>query len=129
LQKQNPYIEIWCVFDKDDFPLELFNNTIQLAPKIKYAYSIEAFEIWYMLHFNYYDTVLFRRQYQDKLSELLKKPYSKNSEEMFSLFKSRQKTAIKNAKRLYEKQHPLSLKDRNPITTVFMLAEHLIEQT
>jgi hypothetical protein len=130
LQKREPYIETWCVFDKDDFSTELFQNAIKLADKnqIKCAYSIEAFEIWYMLHFNYYDSAFSRNQYKGKLSELLKKPYLKNDEEMFSLLKNRQNRAIQNAQKLYYKQCLLPLGDQNPVTTVFYLVERLIRQ-
>jgi hypothetical protein len=130
LQRKEPYIEIWCVFDKDDFSVESFENAIKLAEKnqIKCAYSIEAFEIWYMLHFNYYDSALSRDQYKEKLSELLKKPYLKNNEEMFSLLKSCQNKAIQNAQKLYYKQCLLPLRERNPVTTVFHLVERLVGQ-
>jgi hypothetical protein len=128
LQKREPYIEIWCVFDKDDFSIELFENAIKLAGKnqIKCAYSIDAFEIWYMLHFNYYDSAFSRSQYKEKLSELLKEAYSKNNEEMFSLLKNRQSRAIQNAQKLYYKQCLLPLWEQNPVTTVFHLVERLI---
>ena len=59
-------------------------NTISLvneAIKLK----IEAFEIWYMLHFNFYDSALSRNQYKEKLSELLGRPYKKNDEDMYQL--------------------------------------------
>jgi hypothetical protein len=130
LQKREPYIETWCVFDKDDFSIELFENAIKLAEKnqIKCAYSIEAFEIWYMLHFNYYDTAFSRSQYKGKLSELLKRPYLKNDEEMFLLLKNRQNKAIQNAQKLYYKQCLLPLGEQNPVTTVFYLVERLIGQ-
>ena len=129
VQKREPYSEIWCVFDKDDFSIEAFEYAIRLAGQnqINCAYSIEAFEIWYMLHFNYYDSALSRRQYKEKLSELLKKPYLKNDTEMYSLLKGRRKKAIQNAKRLYNIQCLLPLKDQNPITTVFKLVEQLID--
>ncbi|MDR1238540.1 MAG: RloB family protein [Treponema sp.] len=130
LQERNPYIETWCVFDKDDFPVESFENAILLAGKnqIKCAYSIEAFEIWYMLHFNYYDTAFSRIQYKEKLSELLKEPYFKNSDKMFLLLNKRQDKAIQNAKKLFCKQRFLPLNEQNPVTTVFNLVERLIEQ-
>ncbi|MDR1896527.1 MAG: RloB family protein [Prevotellaceae bacterium] len=130
LQKREPYIETWCVFDRDDFSVESFENAIKLAKKnqIKCAYSIEAFEIWYMLHFNYYDSALSRGQYKEKLSELLKKPYLKNNEEMFSLLENRQNRAMQNAQKLYYKQYLLPLKEQNPVTTVFYLVERLIKQ-
>jgi hypothetical protein len=108
----------------------LFENAIKLAEKnqIKCAYSIEAFEIWYMLHFNYYDTAFSRSQYKGKLSELLEKPYLKNDDEIFSVLKSRQSRAIQNAQKLYYKQCLLPLGEQNPITTVFYLVERLIRQ-
>jgi hypothetical protein len=128
LQEKKPYIEIWCVFDKDDFSIESFENAIKLAEKhqIKCAYSIEAFEIWYMLHFNYYDTAFSRSQYKEKLSELLKYPYLKNSEKMFFSLRKHQNKAIQNARKLYYEQCSLPLKEQNPVTTVFHLVERLI---
>jgi len=129
IQKGEPYIETWCVFDKDDFSVESFEKAIKMAEQnqIKCAYSIEAFEIWYMLHFNFYDTAFSRLQYKEKLSELLQKPYFKNDSEMYALLNKRQSRALQNAKKLYERQKSLPLKDRNPITTVFQLVERLIE--
>jgi hypothetical protein len=129
IQKKNPYIETWCVFDRDDFPIESFTNAIKLAEKnqIKCAYSVEAFELWYMLHFYYYDTALSRKQYREKLSELLGKPYMKNDTEMFEILRKRQSRAIQNAQRLYNKQYKMPIKDQNPVTTVFRLVNRLIE--
>ena len=125
--KKEPYIETWCVFDKDDSSTELFEKAMRLAGdhQIKCAYSIEAFEIWYMLHFNFYDTAFPRNQYKDKLSELLKRPYKKNDTEMYSLLKNRKSRAIQNARRLFYKQCTLPLKEQNPVTTVFLLVERL----
>ncbi|MDR0878778.1 MAG: RloB family protein, partial [Treponema sp.] len=80
-----PYQEVWCVFDRDSFPLESFNEAIALArsEKIRCVYSIEAFEIWYLLHFNYYDAALSRTQYKDKLTALLGTEYLKNDTKMY----------------------------------------------
>jgi hypothetical protein len=130
LQRKDPYIETWCVFDRDDFPIELFENALKLAGanQIKCAYSIEAFEIWYLLHFHYYDSALSREQYKKKLSELLGKPYVKNSEEMFTLLKGCQSRAIQNARNLYRNQCAQPIGEQNPVTTVFRLVERLIGQ-
>jgi hypothetical protein len=127
-KKREPYIEVWCVFDKDDFPIKHFLQAITLAGEnqIKCAYSIEAFELWYMLHFNYYDSALSRDQYIEKLTELLGKTYQKNDEGMYQILQKRQNTAIKNAKKLYEFQYERSLSEKNPVTTVFLLVERLI---
>jgi hypothetical protein len=55
---RQPYNEVWCVFDRDDFPLRNYDRAFQLirANGIKVAWANEAFEIWYLLHFNYHDT-------------------------------------------------------------------------
>jgi len=128
IQKKEPYIETWCVFDKDDFSIDAFEKAIKLAEhsQIRCAYSIEAFELWYMLHFNFYDTAFSRSQYGEKLSELLGKPYLKNDPGMYLLLSKKQSRAIQNARKLYNKQCLLPFKDRNPITTVFQLVERLI---
>ena len=127
-KRKEPYIEVWCVFDKDDFPIDKFHKAIMLAGQnqIKCAYSIEAFELWYMLHFNFYDTALSREQYKEKLTELLGKPYQKNDTEMHKLLKNRQSIAIRNASRLYELQQKRPLTEQNPITTVFLLVDRLL---
>ncbi|MDR1897420.1 MAG: RloB family protein [Prevotellaceae bacterium] len=127
-KKKEPYIEVWCVFDKDDFSVELFINAILLAGRnqIKCAYSIEAFEIWYMLHYHYYDAALSREQYKKKITELLGKPYQKNDEGMYQLLQNRQKTALQNAQKLYLRQSERPLREQNPITTVFKLVERLL---
>jgi hypothetical protein len=127
-RRKEPYIEVWCVFDKDDFSHELFINAIILAGKnqIKCAYSLEAFEVWYMLHFHFYDAALSRTQYREKLSELIGKTYRKNDEDMYRLLKKRQTTALLNAKNLFLRQSKEILREQNPVTTVFMLVERLL---
>lgn len=54
--------KVWAVFDKDSFPSQNFNNAINKGensrPKINCAWTNEAFELWYLLHFNYYNTSL-----------------------------------------------------------------------
>jgi hypothetical protein len=127
-KRKEPYIEVWCVFDKDDFPTEQFMNAIMLARKnqIKCAYSIEAFELWYMLHFNFYDAALSRNQYKEKLTEALGKPYQKNDEGMYQALQKRQEIAVQNARRLYTRQYDRPLGEQNPITTVFRLVERLL---
>jgi len=126
-RKNEPYIEVWCVFDKDDFSVEQFNNAIILARenKIECAYSIEAFELWYLLHYNFCDAALSRKQYKDKLSALLGKTYQKNDEGIYKQLLSKQSTAIQNAQKLYALQYKQPLSEQNPITTVFLLVERL----
>lgn len=68
-----PFDIVWCVFDRDNFPAQNFNNAFEIARHndINIAYSNEAFELWYFLHFDYCDSAMSRDQYQEKLSDLL----------------------------------------------------------
>ena len=66
-----------------------------------------------------------RTDYFDKLSQLLKQPYAKNSENMYELLKRKTDTAIKNASKLYVKQCNQPLAKQNPVTLVFELVEKL----
>jgi hypothetical protein len=127
LDEGNPYIEAWAVFDKDDFSQEDFEAAITMAVenKIHVAYSIECFELWYLLHFNYYDTAMHRNDYFDKLSTLLKQKYEKNNENMYSLLKKRIDTAIRNASKLHVRQMLLPLNEQNPVTLVYELVQKL----
>jgi hypothetical protein len=125
------YDQVWCVFDRDSFPAQDFNEAIFSAAKhdIKVAHSNEAFELWYLLHYHYYDTGISRKQYQEMLTAVLNKPYQKNSETMYEdLQKSggNQKEAINHAKTLlstYDSQTDYA--DHNPSTTVHELVTTL----
>lgn len=127
LNNQEQYDQVWCVFDRDSFPAQHFNDAISLAKRhdIKVAYSNEAFEIWYLLHFNYHTTAITRSGCIDKLSELLGKKYEKNQEKMYDLLETRQSSAIRNAKKLLSQYTPRSPERDNPSTTVHELVEQL----
>ena len=63
-KKKRLYDQCWVVFDKDDFPAKDFNQAIILAHKngFKVAYSNQAFEYWFLLHFNLYKGTLHRNE-------------------------------------------------------------------
>lgn len=101
-QKKREYDQCWVVFDKDDFPAHDFNQAIQLAEKngIRVAYSNQAFEYWFLLHYNLYTGPIHRNQYKDMLTKLTGLQYNKTEgfgAVMYNLLLSRQKQAIKNA--------------------------------
>ena len=54
IKKKRIYDQCWVVFDKDDFPASDFNQAIALAERngFRVAYSNQAFEYWFLLHFN-----------------------------------------------------------------------------
>lgn len=72
-QKDN-YDQVWCVFDKDDFPDKDFNEAVMLAERLGFgvAYSNQAFEYWLILHFeDHQGAALHRDHYGDKLNAYL----------------------------------------------------------
>jgi hypothetical protein len=121
------YDQVWCVFDRDSFTAQDFNRALQLANSngIKVAYSNEAFELWYLLHFNYYDTGLPRADYKAKLTANLGYEYKKNDRGIYNALLCRQSDAIRNAKRLLAVYNPHSPERDNPSTLVHELVEML----
>ncbi len=130
--------KLWIVFDKDSFSDQSFNLAIQTclanSPSVDCAWTNEAFELWYLLHFHYYNTGISRKQYQDLIEDNFKKKglkdyvYQKNSTEMYSLLETyaSRENAIKNAvnlEKLYVRQQNYSV--QNPCTMVYKLVTEL----
>lgn len=77
LSQQGSFDQVWCVFDKDDFNEQDFNDAIQIAKSNNFgvAYSNQAFEYWLILHFNdHQGGGMHRNDYNDKINSMLK-PY------------------------------------------------------
>jgi hypothetical protein len=127
--KEGDY-ESWVVFDKDDH--KGFNEAVDTATAngIGVAYSNECFELWYILHFEYLQTALGRKNlFGSKLSNSLGVKYEKNMD-VFPYLKDLIGTAIRNAKKLetmHTKDGISSCEKRTPSTTVYKLVERLIE--
>ena len=127
INQNGDYDRVWCVFDRDEWDTEEFNRAIQTGKKkgFQIAYSNEAFELWYLLHFEFFDTGMSRKQYQQKLDSLMGKPYKKNSDNMYEKLETRQSTAIKNAATLLKQYNPVNPVNDNPSTTVHFLVQEL----
>ncbi len=134
--------KVWAVFDKDSFPSRNFNNAINKGersrPKVNCAWTNEAFELWYLLHFSFYNTGLSRRQYQKLIEkEIIKTSgksgykYTKNSTEMYDLINlyGNQDFAISNAEKLEKLYNDRSYSNHNPCTKVHLLIKELKELT
>ena len=72
-RKGKTYDQYWVVFDKDDFPDEDFNLAIQEAKAegFQVAWSNQAFEFWFILHFHLYQGPLHRSKYAEMLTKLI----------------------------------------------------------
>lgn len=121
------YDEVWCVFDRDSFPAQNFNNAITLAKKnnINVAYSNEAFEIWYLLHFHFHDSATSRTQYAAMLTDRLGFQYKKNDPSMHDHLLPLQNDAMRNAENLLNSYVNHSPEKDNPSTTVHLLVREL----
>ncbi len=123
------YDEVWAVFDKDSFLNERFNSAIfkGMANNINCAYSNEAFEIWYLLHFEFYNTGISRNQYNKLISKHLGFTYKKNSKDMYRLLQKigNEEQAIKWAQKLNDSYDHKNPAEENPSTTVYKLVEKL----
>jgi len=125
-----PFNEVWCVFDRDSFPLQYYDRAFQLANAngIKVAWANEAFELWYLLHFNYHDTGISRDAYRAKLKPYL--DYDKTDKTIYDQVKPQQETALRNARRLERYWNELGEKypaRKSPSTSVHKLVEFLNE--
>lgn len=135
--------EVWCVFDFDiDLTKENqkqdYDFAIEYAKKqgFKVAYSNDAFELWYVLHYKdiasgelhrdvYFDflgkkwDINYRKH--GKSIEFAKTVYQKLENDK----EASQSEAIKRAKRLLETQKNEPYSEQNPCTKVFELVEEL----
>jgi hypothetical protein len=135
-----PVDKLWVVFDRDSFVENDFNNAIircsQNTPVVGCAWSNEAFELWYLLHFHYYNNVVSRKDYQDLIEQNLQPflggnySYQKNSVEMYALLKEygNIEDAIRNAKNLERNfAGRQDYANHNPCTMVYKLVEELLK--
>jgi hypothetical protein len=127
LSNEDDYVETWCVFDRDSFPAGHFNRAIQLAKsnKLQVAYSNEAFELWYVLHFEFLNTGLSRHDYKRKLSAHLNRRYQKGDRTIYHELHRYQPVALSNAENLLACYDPLNAEQANPSTTVHLLVAAL----
>ena len=123
--------EVWAVFDRDAFGPKKVHQAIQLAniENIGVGFSNEAFELWYILHFQFLDAALHRHQYIPILSAICGFKYEENSEEFVTYLEANGDVhqAIRWARQLCERFDDKYHYDNAPLTTVYMLVEKLIE--
>lgn len=141
LKEEKNYYSVWCVFDKDNFSYDGFNNAINKAKsnKINVAYSNQAFEYWLLLHFeDHQGGKMNREDYYKKinkyLSEINKKfkfdKYKKIIDEnIFEnlIANNRTKIAIKRAEKIDKNFRDESYAKRESSTTVYKLVKEILD--
>lgn len=129
-KKGRDYDQCWVVFDKDDFPDNDFNRAIALAQTsgMKVAYSNQAFEYWFLLHYNLIQGPMHRNLYAEKLSGLLGMAYSKEAgfaSQLFRVLADKRDQAIRNAKAIMRQMENVPPAQAESSTTVHLLVEEL----
>ena len=141
---QPPFYHVWIVFDKDEFPDEHFDNSVHsiaqeaakfkagVAPHWHAAWSNEAFELWYLLHFQ--ETLggpVGREDLCKMLADRFKSDlgiedgYHKNDRRVFDLLESRMSDALRRSERAFSRYKHLPPHACNPATRVFELVNQL----
>lgn len=138
---KKPYDAVWAVFDRDDFKETTFDEAINKANqnKIGCAWSNEAFELWYVYHFDDRNTPMSRKDYEDIITKRVcatgyrngnkKYTYLKNDPKMRSILsdcKCDENLAIKYAERQSKKFIDKKFHQHTPCTMVYKLVRQLI---
>jgi len=135
-KSNNVYKHVWLVFDKDDFPAEQFDRTVELCDSCSTsettyhaAWSNQCIELWFLLHFSFIQADLHRSEYWPKLSDCLAKisgkKYKKNRPDMYEILRPYLDRAIRNAIMLEEQNRGKSPSQSAPGTLVHRLFEML----
>jgi hypothetical protein len=135
------YDEVWCVFDMDvnigEAEFQAFDNAINKAHTLnfKVAYSNDAFELWFFLHYNYTDTAQRRSFYYDQLSKFWSINYVDEGkrylfctgiyDKLKKDSRASQQQAIVGAENLLMEQQDKPFHKQNPVTTVYQLVRTL----
>lgn len=134
-----PYGNVWVVFDKDSNSDSQFNSAIEQAHSkgFRTGWSNEAFELWFLLHFEYLTSAITREQYCEKPTEHFERfgigKYKKNIVNIFDLLMEYGdiNLAFKGSENLlimHEEMGNTSSKAKmKPATTVFELVRELYE--
>lgn len=125
---------VWVVFDKDSFGD--FNEAIRLANRFGFetAWTNEAFELWYVLHFEYLSAGIGRKDYIGKLTSILQKKmedttymYKKGDDCNYSLLRKYgdEEVAKRHAHSLRNLYRNRNYASHNPCTRVDLLVNEL----
>ena len=145
-----PYYNIWLVFDRDSFPADRFDATIQAVAAIDKknakrkpperwhcAWSNEAFELWYVLHFReQLGGAVSRVEFQRMIEESVRQNtaekdycYKKNDPGMFDRLMPYTIAAVSRSRRtltVQMKAHGTKWSRMNPATRVHELVQSLL---
>jgi len=83
---------VWVIFDKDAIPTEQFNQAVKDLQKLsnkktqyKVLWSNICFELWFLLHFDYFNVATDAKSYYKKLKEKIDQKYQKEDANIFDI--------------------------------------------
>lgn len=132
-----PYDAVWAVFDKDSFPDADFDAAVNMAEKkgISCAWSNEAFELWYVFHFDSRHTAMSRNEYKAVIEDRVRKAgkpkyvYQKNEKNMRAILREcrcDEERAIQRAEKQAHTFADRKYHRHNPCTMVYQLVKQLL---
>ena len=135
-ENPNGYKHVWVVYDTDDFPPDHINKTAELChqnttddTQYHAVWSNQCIELWFLLHFSYFQSDIDRKEYWPKLTEWMesigKGKYSKGREDMYNILRPFMDQAIRNAKNLEKINDGRPPANSAPGTKVYELIEKL----
>ncbi|MGM9641199.1 MAG: RloB family protein [Faecousia sp.] len=135
-ENPNGYKHVWVVYDTDDFPADRINRTAELCirsstEETQYhaVWSNQCIELWFLLHFGFFQSDIHRKEYWPKLTQWLTSlgagVYTKGREDMYEVLKPFMENAIRNAKRLDALNNGRPPASAAPGTKVYELIEKL----
>ncbi|MEM6770593.1 MAG: RloB family protein [Bacteroidota bacterium] len=145
LGARRDYDEVWVVFDLDydssqgKEQYQAFERALKVAREegVKVAYSIDAFELWFRLHYEAVTVGLTRKSLYKDLSKRWGINYESSGKQaafaktIFGKLAEDKDAdvlaAIKRAEKLWEERQYLPIAEQNPITTVHLLVKRLLE--
>lgn len=142
--KENIEREIWCVFDYDIKPDESatqpedFNSAIEKAEShgLKVAWSNDAFELWFVLHYQTLESHVTREELYEILKRKWKLESFHNTAKTVAYCKSHyerhngidgasQELALRRAEKLHKFFQDKNYANHCPCTTVYQLVKEL----
>jgi hypothetical protein len=129
-----PFIHVYCVFDKDDWEISRYQSAFIEAGKhndITAIWANECFELWYLLHFSYHNSGIGRDLIYKKLetADRLGKDYQKGDTSIYEMLRSQREAALRNADKLLvsaRDESPTQPWMINPSTNVQIVVRKLI---
>ncbi|KAA2239721.1 RloB domain-containing protein [Chitinophaga agrisoli] len=142
LCENETYDEVWCVFDMDydgdkDGEIEEFNTAIRRCADLSFkcAYSNDAFELWFVLHYQYLEQQHRRKKFYELLSKYWDMNYERHgkvkafSKSIYNRLQedkqSNQEKAIAHAEKLFNQHRSKPYHHQNPVTLVYQLVTEL----